>query len=240
MRGEQARIPSSEGGAFDCYVGTPTHDTAAPAVVLASAIHGVDQDLREIAEEFATQGFIAAAPDLFWRTVPGPLPHGDARATYRAQPRHQMIRTGERDLCDVLAHLHRIPTFNGRAMVLGFCYGGPYAILGPKRLGFDAGMACHGSQMLDYIGELEESGRGVCVAWGDEDHLAPVDVRSAFLARQTPANKLEVQVFPGVRHGYMMKSREDVFDQQAFRWSMQKTFGMLATLASKGGDMGSS
>jgi carboxymethylenebutenolidase len=230
----QTRIFSSEGGTFDCYVGTPAHDTAAPAVVLASAIHGVDRDLREIAEEFVTHGFIAAAPDLFWRTVPGPLPHGDARAACRAQPRHQMIRTGERDLCDVLAHLDRIPTFNGRAMVLGFCYGGPYAILGPLRLGFDAGMACHGSQMLDYIGELEASDRSVCVAWGDEDHLAPVDVRSAFLSLQTRTRNLDVQVFPGVRHGYMMKSREDAFDPQAFGWALHKALGILATLTGGG------
>jgi carboxymethylenebutenolidase len=231
VRGEQVRIRSSEGGAFDCYVVTPAHDTAAPAVVLASAIHGVDQDLREIADEFATQGFLVAAPDLFWRTVPGPLPHGDPRAACRAQPRYQMIRTGERDLCDLLAHLHRIPTFSGRAMVLGFCYGGPYAILGPLRLGFNAGMACHGSQMLDYIGELEGRVQGVCLAWGEEDHLAPADVRSAFLALQPRTRNLEVKVFPGVRHGYMMKTREDVFDPLAFRWSIEKALGILTTLA---------
>ena len=34
---------------------------------------------------------------------------------------------------------------------MGFCYGGPYAILGPKRLGYAAGISCHGTQMLDYI-----------------------------------------------------------------------------------------
>jgi hypothetical protein len=28
---------------------------------------------------------------------------------------------------------------------------GLYAILGPKRLGYSAGISCHGSQMLDYI-----------------------------------------------------------------------------------------
>ena len=35
---------------------------AVPAVVLASAIHGVDNDLRGIADEFASHGYIAAAP----------------------------------------------------------------------------------------------------------------------------------------------------------------------------------
>jgi carboxymethylenebutenolidase len=42
--------------------------------VLASAVHGVDSDIVAIADEFASHGFIAAAPDLFWRTIPGRSP----------------------------------------------------------------------------------------------------------------------------------------------------------------------
>ncbi len=62
---------------------------------------------------------------------------------------------------------------NGRAAVIGFCYGGPYAILGPKRLGYEAGIACHGSQMFDFIDELEGLDLPVCLIWGDQDHQAP-------------------------------------------------------------------
>ena len=66
-------------------------------MVLASAIHGVDADLRDIADAFAAKGYIAAAPDLFSRTVPGPLERGDARSTPRGQPRqigiHRAWRT---------------------------------------------------------------------------------------------------------------------------------------------------
>ena len=47
------------------------------------------------------------------------------------------------------------------------------AILGPKRLGYDAGISCHGSQMLDYIGELDGVTAPVCISWGDQDHRAP-------------------------------------------------------------------
>ena len=58
-------------------------------------------------------------------------------------------------MVDTLAHLRTLPQFNGRAATMGFCYGGPYAILGPKRLGYDAGISCHGTRLLDYIDELE-------------------------------------------------------------------------------------
>jgi carboxymethylenebutenolidase len=155
MSGQTVKIRSSEGGEFDCYLvapkaGAPKSDATMPAIVLASAVHGVDADIRAIADEFAANGVIAAAPDLFWRTLPGPLSHDDTRTQQRSQPRLEKIKTGERDLVDMLAYLRTLAQFNGQAAVMGFCYGGPYAILGPKRLGYAAGISCHGTQFLDY------------------------------------------------------------------------------------------
>jgi carboxymethylenebutenolidase len=122
------KVRSSEGGGFDCYLNVPEIGRQVPAVVLASAVHGVDADIVAIADEFAAQGFIAAAPDLFWRTVPGPLPHDDGRAQQRSQPRLEKIQQGEADMADTLARLGEVPEFNGSAVAMGFCYGGPYAI----------------------------------------------------------------------------------------------------------------
>src|SRR5260221_2905617 len=103
MGGKGIRIRASGGGEFDCYLATPRTDAKVPAVVLASAIHGVDGDVRAIADEFAGLGFIAAAPDLFWRSVPGPLVRDDPRSKPRGQPRLEKIRAGEADMADTLA-----------------------------------------------------------------------------------------------------------------------------------------
>src|SRR4030095_4799931 len=140
---------------FDCYLNVPKTGSRVPAVVLACAVHGVEADIVAIADEFAAHDVIAAAPDLFWRTVPGPVSHDDGRAQQRSQPRLEKIKQGEADMADTLARLGELPQFNGSAVAMGFCYGGPYAILGPKRLGYAAGISCHGTQMLDLIGELE-------------------------------------------------------------------------------------
>src|SRR4029079_19807626 len=117
-------------------------------LLLSSAVYAVAKDLRDIADEFAAAGYIAAAPDLFSRTVPGPLPHDDKRCAERSQPRLQRIKEGEHDMADTLAHIRTLPQFNGRAATFGFCYGGPYAILGPKRLGYDAGITCPATNTL--------------------------------------------------------------------------------------------
>jgi carboxymethylenebutenolidase len=238
---QDMRIAASGGGEFECYIATPPTrervpgipSTRVPAIVLASAVHGVDADVRAIADEFAAQGYLAAAPDLFWRVLPGPLPREDARAKERSQPRLERIKTGEADLADTLAMLRALPEFNGRAAVIGFCYGGPYAILGPKRLGYAAGIACHGTQMLDYIGELDGVTAPVCIIWGDQDFAAPTPVQEAY--RKVPARvkNVEVHIFPGVQHGYMMPGNTAAFSAETRAFSMQKALGLLASLRTK-------
>jgi carboxymethylenebutenolidase len=225
MQGKNVRVRSSEGGEFDCYQVTPRGGAKVPAIVLASAVHGVNEDLRAIADEFASHGYIAAAPDLFWRTIPGPLARDDDGTKRRSQPRLEKIRTGEADLADTLAGLRKLPQSNGRAAVIGFCYGGPYAILGPKRLGYDAGISCHGSQMLDYIRELE-----------DQDHQAPTEVLDAYRGAAARMKNLELHIFPGVLHGYMMPDNVKAFDRKTREFSMARALAILEGL--RGGEAG--
>lgn len=232
MPGQDIKVRSSTGGEFDCYVAAPTTRERVPAIVLASAVHGVDADVRAIADEFAAHGFLAAAPDLFWRVLPGPLPREDARAKERSQPRLERIRTGEADLLDARAMLGTCADFNGRAAVIGFCYGGPYAILGPMRLGYDAGISCHGTQMLDYIKELDGVAKPVCIVWGDQDFAAPAEVLDAY--RKVPARmkNVEVHIFPGVQHGYMMPGNPAAYSAETREFSMQKALALLDRLRS--------
>ncbi|HEY2184705.1 MAG TPA: dienelactone hydrolase family protein [Xanthobacteraceae bacterium] len=234
MSGKTIRIRASAGGEFDCYLALPDAEATVPAVVLASAVHGVDADIVALADEFAAYGFIAAAPDLFWRTISGPLGHDDDRTKQRSQPRLERIKEGEADMADTLGHLRNLPGFNGRAAAMGFCYGGPYAVLGPKRLGYAAGISCHGTQMLDYISELEDVAQPVCILWGDRDHRAPEEVLNAYRALSARKKNVDLHIFPGVQHGYMMRGAPKAFDRQARDFSMQRALGILASLRSSG------
>jgi carboxymethylenebutenolidase len=227
MSGTTVKVRSRQHGEFDCYLALPKGDGKAPAIVLASAIMGVDDDMRELGDEFAAQGYIAAAPDLFWRSLPGPLPREDPRAAERSQPRLEKVRAGEADMADACAYIRALPRCNGRVAVMGFCYGGPYAILGPKRLGYDAGISCHGTRMLDFIGELDGVTAPVCIIWGDQDHAAPAEVLTAFKAVPARIPNVEVHIFPGVLHGFMMRDNPQAFSQPARDFSMSRALAML-------------
>jgi len=232
MAGKDIRVRASGGGEFDCYLALPGGSAKVPAVVLASAIHGVDGDIRALADEFATLGYIAAAPDLFWRSVPGPLVRDDPRSRPRGQPRLEKIKAGESDMKDTLAEVRRLPNSNGRAATMGFCYGGPYAILGPARLGFDAGIGCHSTQMLDYIRDLEGVTKPVCLLWGDKDIMAPPELLEAYRPIPARMKNFELHVFPGILHGYMMPSHKDVYDAKTREFSMARALSILEALRS--------
>lgn len=217
----------ADGREFDCYVAVPAGTAKAPGVVLASAVQGVDQDIRGLADAFAAHGVFAAAPDLFWRTIPGPLPQGDPRCSERSRPRLDCIKAGEDDMADALDCLKTMPRFNGRAMAAGFCYGGPYAIIGPKRLGYEVGFSCHGSQMGEYIAEMEGVAKHMCFIWGDEDHQLPAELADRYRAIGTRMKNAEVHIFPGIRHAYMIRGSTKNFDQKTYDFSMQRAFEIL-------------
>lgn len=227
--GNMVKVKASDDGEFDCYLALPQSGSKAPAVVMATSVHGVDADHCSMADEFAKAGFIAAIPDLFWRTIPGPIPAGDQRAGQRSQPRLQIIKTGEADMADTLSMVKTLSQHNGQAISMGFCFGGPYAVLGPKRLGYDAGIGCHSTQMKDFLHEFDGLSKPVCIIWGDKDHAAPKEVLNAYSALAKQKTNVAVHIFPGVEHGYMMRSR-DIWHESTYNFSMGEAVKLLKTL----------
>src|SRR6476646_8084175 len=57
-------------GTFNAYIARP-HALPASAVVVLQELFGVNADIRKTCDELAEQGFVAVAPDLFWRQEPG-------------------------------------------------------------------------------------------------------------------------------------------------------------------------
>src|ERR1700730_5874973 len=57
-------------GTFHAYRALP-RTTPAAAVIVLQEIFGINADVKETCQWLAQNGFIALAPDLFWRIEPG-------------------------------------------------------------------------------------------------------------------------------------------------------------------------
>ena len=67
---ENQIVIESPDGTFRAYISRPAK-LPAPVVVVLQELFGVNADIRATCDELAAQGFIAIAPDLFWRLEPG-------------------------------------------------------------------------------------------------------------------------------------------------------------------------
>lgn len=229
MAGKDIKVASSDGGEFDCYLATP--DTGrGPGVIIIAAVTGVGPDMRAMTDSLAANGFIAAAPDMFWRTDPGYIARSEEtqpRIHARTQPRQEVINTGIQDVADMRDFLQGHESCNGKIAVMGFCYGGPYALIGTARLGLDAGCIYHGTSMGNYTDDLEKSNQPILMHWGSEDHAAPPELVATYQGYAAKMDNLAVHIFPGVKHGYMMTTAPAAYDAKAFEFSWDATLKLL-------------
>jgi carboxymethylenebutenolidase len=224
------KIQSSGGGEFDCHLALP-EGAPGPGLIIMPAIWGVDDDIRNTARDCAEKGIVVAAPDLFWRGDSGPMPRteeGGRRARARAENRAPQIEAGVQDLADVMAVVKDLAQCNGRIAVLGLCYGGPYALLGPARLGCDAGFAFHGTGLEEYLDVVPDIGdRPIRLHWGDQDRVLPPEALAKVReATQSMAN-IELTIYPGIGHGYSGASNAKAWNADAAANSWKSAFAVL-------------
>ena len=146
-------------GTFGAYIARP-EALPAPAVVVLQELFGVNADVREKCDELAEQGFIAVAPDLFWRQEPGvdlgvrseaDWQHG--LRLYQAYDRD----AGVRDIKDTIDTVAKMPECTGKIAVLGYCLGALMTFLTAVRYRVDAAVAYHGGDTEKYLGEVDGS-----------------------------------------------------------------------------------
>ena len=135
MPGRDITYTSRDGENFTGYMAEPEGGGKAPGIVLITAIFGIDDEMKQLTDAWAEDGFIVSVPDIFWRVMPGPTADMEkAFARYEAFDAEQ----GYKDVEDLMGDLRAHPRCNGKIGVLGFCFGGRYAQYAAALLGADA------------------------------------------------------------------------------------------------------
>jgi carboxymethylenebutenolidase len=64
--------------------------------------------------------------------------------------------------------------------------------------------------------------------------MAPANVLEAYRAVPARMRNVEVHVFPGVLHGYMMPGNPKAYDQKVYDFSMDRALAILEHLRAGG------
>ena len=201
--GERITIECRD-GAFGAYIARPK-TSPVPAVVVLHEVFGVNADIRRTCDELAEQGFIAVAPDLFWRQEPGvdlsvtsepDWQHG--LRLYQAYDRD----AGVKDVKDTVSAVAKLPGCTGKVAVLGYCLGALMVFLTAVRHGVDAAVAYHGGDTEKYLGEIDGLHAPMLMHLAEEDEFiskaAQADIKAA-LAKKSNAT---VYSYPGQNHAF--------------------------------------
>ena len=191
-------------GAFGAYVARP-RTLPAPAVVVLQELFGVNADIRKTCDELAEQGFIAVAPDLFWRQEPGvdlsvtsepDWQHG--LRLYQAYDRD----AGAADVKDTADSVAKLPECTGKVAVLGYCLGGLMTFLTAVRFGVDAAAVYHGGDTEKYLGEVDRLHAPLLMHLAEEDEFISKPAQTEI--KKALANKPNVTVwsYPAQRHAF--------------------------------------
>jgi carboxymethylenebutenolidase len=191
-------------GTFGAYIARP-EALPAPAVVVLQELFGVNADVREKCDELAEQGFLAVAPDLFWRQEPGvdlgvrseaDWQHG--LRLYQAYDRD----AGVRDIKDTIDTVAKMPECTGKIAVLGYCLGALMTFLTAVRYRVDAAVAYHGGDTEKYLGEVNGLLASLLMHLAEEDEFMSKPAQAAIKAALAEKTNAKVYSYPGQCHAF--------------------------------------
>jgi carboxymethylenebutenolidase len=216
-------------GAFAAYIARP-RALPAPAVVVLQELFGVNADIRKTCDELAEQGFLAVAPDLFWRQEPGV----DLNVTSEADWQHGLRLygaydrdAGAKDVKDTVNAVRKLPECNGKVAVLGYCLGALMVFLTAVRChGVDAAVAYHGGDTEKYLGEVDGLNAPLVMHLAEEDEFISKAAQAEIKAALSKKPNATVYSYPGQNHAFSRHGGAH-YNAEAAALARERTYAFL-------------
>lgn len=208
-------------------------EAADRGLVVVQEAFGVNDHIQAVAESYAAEGWVVAAPHLFHRT-------GDPVLSYEDIPSvmpHLQALTADGIRDDIAAALDAL-TQQGitaeRTAVIGYCMGGSVALVAGADHALGAAVTYYGggvvagrfgfSPLVELAPRLQTPWLGL---YGAHDETIPIDeVHRLELAAKQASVETEVTVFDDAGHGFNC-DRRDSFHEEAARAARQQAAAWL-------------
>ncbi len=229
------QVPTA-GGVMAAHLVVPEAG-GGPGVVVLQEIFGVNPYVRRAAARLAELGYVALAPDLYWRTDPGlELPSGPAsmaRAMAAAQRLDRAAAVG--DSIAALEHLRGLQAVTGRSGVLGFCLGGALAFGVAAQGDPDCAVCYYGSGIAEALDRAKTISCPVLFHFGGDDPYISPEQSGRVAALAEEHEGMECHIHPDAGHAFDNHDSAMFHQPQAATAAWQLTADFLARTIGESG-----
>jgi len=208
----------SNGGKTAGYLSVPEGGRG-PGVIVIQEWWGLVAHIKEVADRFAAEGFVALAPDLYHgRETKSPDEAGKLMMALN-------IAQAEKDLRGAVEYLAGHEAVEGeRVGTVGFCMGGVLSLYAAsKNDGVGACVVFYGIHPK-VEPDLENLRAPVLGLYAERDQFVPPDAARALEARLKELGKrAEFHIYPGTDHAFFNDTRPEVYDAEAAADAWRRT-----------------
>ena len=206
--GDMIKIPAlNEDALFPAYLAAPV-GAAKAAIIVIPEIFGVNAGIRQKCDRLANDGYLAIAPDIFWRFAPGVELNPDVEAQLQEAFGYFGQYDADDGVKDIEAAIHAIRGgISGHAPVqnvgcVGYCLGGRLAYMAATRTDISASVGYYGVMIDQMLGESRAIAHPLMLHIPTADHFVGPEAQAAIHAGLGNHPKVTLHDYEGLDHGF--------------------------------------
>lgn len=224
--GEMVHIMSGD-DYFDAYMARPAAKPKA-AIIVLQEIFGVNADIKATTDWLATEGYLALAPDLFWRqtrlTDLNPAQESDWPKAFELMGNYDGD-AGAQDIQTAIDYLRG----EGCTKVgtIGFCLGGRMSFLAACRTNGDAHSSYYGVGIDGLLSEAQNITAPTLVHIAGRDEFVPPAAQTTIADGLTTHEKAQVHIYAAQDHAFARHNGLH-YDAEAATLAHERTLTLFA------------
>jgi len=214
---ENIAIGVREGdGEFKAYVARPS-GTPKAAIVVIQEIFGVNAGIRKKCDKLASEGYLALAPDLFWRLERGIQLDPDIEAEFNRALELMQKFDQDAGIKDIQATIDYAREKEGTAKVgcVGYCLGGRLAYITAARTDSDATVGYYGVGIDELLDEKDAIAKPLMLHIPTEDGFVDKETQAKMHEGLDDHPRVTLYDYKGLDHGFATEMGERRDEQAA-------------------------
>jgi len=191
-------------GGFEAYRADPA-GTPKAAIVVIQEIFGVNAGIRQKCDRLAEAGYLAIAPDLFWRLEPrielDPDVPEEMQRALALMPQFDQDQ-GIADIEATIRFARAQLGAGGKVGCVGYCLGGRLAFMTAARTDVDASVGYYPVGIPGLLREAHAIAHPVMLHIAGADHFVDAETQAQMHAGLDDHAKVTLHDYPGEDHGF--------------------------------------